>query len=485
MILNRVGPHLFFLVSLISLFATSTVSYAEWNIQPLVEARVGYSDNIDFDEDDEESGFVGQVNPGITVNKLTGRLQVQLEYLMQNFYYFDGSQLDTDHDLDAIARYAIIPDTFFINSFASATQVLVDNDQQISVDNFNDTGNTTDEYAYGIGPQWIQNLGSYAQANLSYLYSQQRFDDETAGDGGPGDIDDNDRQTFLGSLSNIDQQSDRFDWNASYEWDEVDFDTGDTFEFITQQIDVGYQLTSRLELVGAYGYEDNDLGDNTVTGDEDGSFWSAGLLAAFGEYTTLEVRRAERFFGNFWLGSLTVGGPRLSVSGTYEERADLSGLDEIDFTFDDTPDAFDLLDNDVEISPDDRNSVSVTKSWDFAIAYNISKSTFVAQVSNDDQEFLDTGNQEKIENYSLGWLWQITGISSLSAVIEYLKDESLDAADGETESEFYDLDIVYERQLSPKTDFDITYTYSEGETDDVLDDDFTANTISVGIEHRF
>ncbi len=475
----------FYSLSLFSLFClnSTVVSYADWEIQPLVEARVGYSDNIDFDDDDEESGFVGQVNPGISINKLTGRLQVQLDYLMQNFYFFDDSQLDTDHNLDAIARYAVIPETFFINTFASATQVLIDNDQQISVDNFNDTGNTTDEYSYGLGPQWIQDIGNYARANLSYLYAEQRFDDETADDGGPGDLDDNDRQTFLGSLSNIDPQSDRFDWIASYEWDEVDFETGDTFEFITQQLDVGYQITPRLELLGSYGYEDNDLGDNNVFDDDDGSFWTLGLLAGLGEFTAIEIRRAERFFGNFWLGSLTVGGPKLTVNGTYEERADLSGLGDVEFNFDNADNALELFDNDVEITPDDNNSVSVTKSWNFSLVYNISKSTFLAQVSNDDQEFLDTGNTEKLENYSLGWVWQITGISSLSAILELQKDDSVDAG-GETESEFYDFELEYQRSISPKTDFDVTYSYTEGDSDD-LDGKFKANTITAGIQHRF
>ena len=482
--LTRVGLRSFLLISLFSLLGLSTYSYAQWEIQPIVEARLGYSDNIEFEEDDDDGGFVSQVNPGITINKATGRLQVELDYLMQNFYYFDDSQLDTDHNLDAIARYAVIPQTFFINAFATATQVLVDNDQQISVDNFNDTGNTTDEYTYGIGPQWVQDFGGVARANLSYLYSQQRFDDETADDGGAGDIDDSDRQTFLGSLANIDQGSDRFDWIASYEWDEVDFDTGDTFEFITQQIDVGFQVLPRLELVGSYGYEDNDFGDIIVSDDEDGSFWTLGLLAGFGEFTTLEVRRAERFFGDFWLGTLTVGGPKLTVSGTYEERADLTGLDDdIEFDFDNTATSLDLLDNDVDISPDDRNSVSVTKSWTFDIAYNISKSTFVAQVSNDDLEFLDTGDTEKFESYSVGWIWQITGISSFTALFEFQKDDSNDT-DGGSESELYDFEMIYQKAISPKTDFDVTYSYSEGESDD-LDGTFTSNTITAGIVHRF
>lgn len=483
--LKSTGLRLIPLSVMLSLVFIPSVSSAEgWEIQPTIEARTGWSDNIDLeDSDSEDSGFVGQVNPGVSIEKLTGRLQVLLDYQMQNFYYFDDSEFNTDHNLESIARYGLIPETFFLNAFATAEQVLIDNDQQISVDNFNDTGNTTDQYAFGLGPQWVQNLGSNARANISYLYSKQIFDDETDEDGVDGDIDNSDRQNFVASLSNINQNSDRLDWIASYQYDEVDFEDGETFDFTTYQLDLGYEITSRIELVGSYGYEDNDLGDNVAFNDDDGDFWTIGALAGFGEYTTLEIRRAERFFGDFWLGSFTVGGPKLSVSATYQERADLSGIDDVEFDFDNSADALRLLDNDVETSPDDFDSVSVSKSWDVAIAYTVSKSTFVAEYSNSDQEFLDTTNTEMFERYALGWLWRITGVSSLFARLEFQEDESRDVG-LDTTSEVYDLDVEYRRALSPKTDFDVSYSYTDGKSDD-LTDDFTANTISVGIIHRF
>ncbi len=461
----------------------ASTANSEWEIEPIIQANIGYSDNIEFDDGDEESGFVGAVNPGISIAKTTGRFQIDLEYLMQNFYYFEDSQLDTDHDLDAIARYAIIPKTLFVNAFASATQILVDNDQQISVDNFNNTGNTTDEYSYGIGPQLVQELGDYVIVDLSYLYSEQRFDDETADGSGAGDIDDNDRQYFLGSLANQDQASSRFDWEASYEWEEVDFNIGDEFEFINQQIDAGYQLTSKIELVGSYGYEDNDLGDNVVFDDDDGTYWTAGVSLGLGEFSVLEVRRAERFFGKYWLGELSIGGPKLSLNATYEEVADISDSDDIEFGFDDEIDPFEAIDNDVQFSQDDNNSVSVSKNWDVNISYNISKSTFLLAYSNQDEEFLDSRDTELLETYSLGWIWRLSAVSEFATIVQYQEDESVDSGI-ETESEFLDIDVAYLRRISPKTDFIMTYIYSEGDSD-FFDDDFTSNTVIAGIEHRF
>ncbi len=133
MILKRVGLHLFPLISILSLSNIPSVSYGAggWEIEPSIEARVGWSDNINFADDDEDDGFVGQVNPGIVIVKERGRLQVLLDYEMQNFYYVDDSNLSTSHLLESIARYGIIPETFFFNSFASAQQVLVDDSANI------------------------------------------------------------------------------------------------------------------------------------------------------------------------------------------------------------------------------------------------------------------------------------------------------------------------------------------------------------------
>ena len=465
---------------------TSASFAASWKIEPTVEARVGYSDNIEFDDSgDEDSGFIGQINPGISIQKDEGRLLVQLDYLMQNFYYLDDSDLSTDHTLDAISRYEFVPKTFFLNGYASVTQVLVDSSEQISVDNLNSTGNTTDEVTLGVEPVWEQNLGTYMKARAAYLYAVQKFEDETEEDLVGGDIDDNDRQRFLANLGNRDVNSDRLDWGLQYRNEEVEFEDGEEFKFESQQIDLGYEVTSRIQIVGTYGYEDNDFGNIVITDDdEDDVFWDAGFIYSLGEFTALEVRRGERFFGNTWETRLNVGGPKLSASINYEEDTSLEVLDSID------SDGFNsqqnLLQNDVDTNiANDRDSVSITKSWDATISYSVSKSTFAVNVTNDDLEFLDSGDREKSESYAFGWLWNISGVSSLFTTVEWIEDEFSDLG-VEEESNLFDFSVVYTRQLSAKTDFDIDYSYSEGKEDDIDgEDDFTSNTISVGLVHSF
>jgi uncharacterized protein (PEP-CTERM system associated) len=486
MILKTISQKLSYLVcSILFLTITTTSHAAQWEINPTVEARMGYSDNIRFDDsDDEESGFIGAVNPGVTIQKNEGRLRVNLDYLMQNFYYIDDSDLSTDHSLDSIARYEFIPQTFFLNGYAIIRKELVDSGQGLSVDNLNDTGNTADETTLGIEPVWVQNIGTHTQADLAYLYATQSFDEDTDDDADV-DVDDNDRQRFLGNLGNRDKEGDRLDWALGIRDESVDFDDGEEFDFSSVQGELGYDVNSRIKLVGTYGYEDNDFGDIvSIDEDEDGVFWDLGFIYGFGEFTSLELRRGERFFGNTWKADLNVGGPKLAVNASYEETTDLGVLDSINDDGFNT--AEDLLQNDIDNNiANNRDSVSISKTWVGTVTYRVSKSTFAFNLTNDDAEFLDSNDRDKFESYAFGWLWDINGTSALFNTVEWEDLESDDGLGIEDSNDLFRYEIVYTRRLSAKTNFDVNYIYTEGSSDTDDDGDFTSNTISAGLIYSF
>ena len=448
---------------------------AAWEIQPFVETRAAYSDNIEFEED-EDSDVVFQLNPGVFIEKLEGRLQVQLDYLMQNFYSIEDSDLSSDHNLDAESIFEAIEDRFFIDSYATITQALVDSTGTQSSSNLIDTGNTTDEYTFGVQPRWVQPLGGFALGELAYLYEIQRFEEDD-----DDDIDDRDTQRILATVTNQDPESDRLDWGVRYQDTKADFDDSDTVKFKRGQFDLGYELASRFQLVGSYGYEKNDFEIDPSIDDEDDTFWDAGFIVGAGEFSTLEVRRGERFFDNTWFGELIVGGNKLRANVVYEEEIEVG-----DFSSSSTRTFFDdPIEIDTDVNRDvtsNRNSVSVSKRWDLALSYTVKKSTFTAIAYDDDREFLDTLDTEDNSGYGLLWLWQITGVSSLEVVS--LWDDNEATEDGvDSDSDFFELGIRYTRALSPNTDFDAGYVYNEGDDDD--DGDFEANTIDVGLVHRF
>ena len=72
----------------------------------------------------------------------------------------------------------------------------------------------------------------------------------------------------------------------------------------------------------------------------------------------------------------------------------------------------------------------------------------------------------------------------IESIVFYDENESDDADGTSSESDFLELNIRYIRALSPDTDFDVGYTYNEGDDDDP-GGDYEANTIDMGIVHRF
>ena len=464
---------------LIPIFMFPSASQAVWEIEPFIETRAAYSDNVNFEED-EDSDFVTQINPGVSIRKDEGRLRVTLDYLLQNFYSFDDSDLSSDHNLDAFSSWEAIRDHFFIDVNASITNVLIDSSSTISANNLNDTGNTTDETTVGIEPRWVQRFGGFALGELAYLYEIERFDEETDDDGIPGDIDDSDRQRFLATLQNQ-EESDRLDWGLRHQNEKVDFSDSETVKFKRSQLDLGYALSNYLEVVGAYGYESNNFDIDPSIADEDDTFWDAGFIVGLGEFTSLEVRRGERFFGNTWFGEANISGAKLSFNAQYEEDIQLESAQTVTRDFLDSPTE---IENDVNADvAADRNSVFETKRWDVTGAYQLGRSTFVINAFNEDLTFLDTLDTENIDSIAFNWIWQLTGVSTVDVLLQWQDDENVDAGI-ETNSDFFDLEISYIRAISPKTDFDVGYTYNEGDSDNA-GEDFEANTIDVGLVHRF
>ena len=462
-----------------SLFFLSTASQAAWRLEPFIETRAAYSDNAEF-EDDDESDFIMQLNPGFSISKDQGRLLVRVDYLLQNFYSFNDSDLSSDHTLDAFSTWEAIKDHFFIDAFATITQVLVDTTGTTSTANLNNTGNTTDQTTLGIEPKWRQRFGGFALGEVAYLYEIDRFEDESDEDGVDGDIDNSDRQRFLATLRNPDED-DRIDWGLRHQDEKVDFDDSETVEFKRSQADLGIEIFTRLELVGSYGYESNDFESDPSVADEDDTFWDAGFIFGLGEFTALEVRRGERFFGNTWFGDFTIAGQKLAFNATYEEDIQVETARVDSRSFLDEPAT---ISNDVETDvAGDRNSVFESKRWDVSGSYRVAKSTFTLSAFNDDVVFLDTLDEEKSEGVSFQWDWRLSGVSALQSLIQWQDDE--DDRDGDQdESDFTELSVRYIRSLSPKTDFDVGVVYTEGDGDDA-DEDFTSYTLDAGLIVRF
>ena len=83
----------------------------EWEFTPTLQLKETYTDNVRLSNTNEESDFITQVNPGISIVGLGPHLRFNTRYVMQNLLYAKESDRNaTNHQLNANGNAELLPD---------------------------------------------------------------------------------------------------------------------------------------------------------------------------------------------------------------------------------------------------------------------------------------------------------------------------------------------------------------------------------------
>ena len=184
-----------------------------WRITPRLSVGATYSDNIRLAPADEAEGdWVWQVDPGISMRKQGGRLDLRLDYTAQGLLYAENGDANTiNHNLRAFGTAELYQSHLFLDAYGVIEQVPVTSSGRVDAgglgstsgsgfaqsmfgslnlglpgagDLFNPiglfsdlalTGNQTTSNNVGLSPYWRQNFGGWAQALLRYRYEDVRY----------------------------------------------------------------------------------------------------------------------------------------------------------------------------------------------------------------------------------------------------------------------------------------------------------------------
>ncbi len=290
---------------------------------PRISIGTTYSDNINLAPANEaEEDIVLQVDPGISVRKQGGRLDLRLDYTAQGLLYTNNGDANTvNNQLLAFGTAELFQQNLFLDAYGSISQVPVDSNDRVDAGNLGSNGatsssllglfssldfglpgaadlfnpigifsnialtdNQADQYTFGISPYWRQNFGGWAEALLRYRYddvSYSGFESPTVV--GQGDLSDSQINTVEFNLANG-RRFGRLGWSLNYFYQQQDNDQGSNDQGNndqqasenTRQENVSGQLNYRLNeawtLLAEGGYENN-------TGFEDnrnGPYWALG-----------------------------------------------------------------------------------------------------------------------------------------------------------------------------------------------------------------
>lgn len=96
-------------------FIAQAANADEWKILPTLDLTETYTDNLRLQPKAlQESAFITQISPGLSIVRDGPRFKLDLNYVLQNSYY-SGDQHDsrTNHLLHGIVKSQLIDNLFF------------------------------------------------------------------------------------------------------------------------------------------------------------------------------------------------------------------------------------------------------------------------------------------------------------------------------------------------------------------------------------
>lgn len=285
---------------------------AEWKLTPSIDFREVYTDNVRLQSPGlEQSAYITQVSPGLSIAAKGDRLRLKAHYAMQNLYYPDlENSTRTSHLLDATASAMLARNLFFLDGTANISQQVVNPFAQQASNNYNLTDNRTEVRTYSLSPYLRHRLHDMANAELRYTRDSVSFSQKN---GASGDADSVQFNLTSGAAFKT------LSWGVEYSDQKIHSRQFAPLEFETGKANLTYHLSPQLGLTGSAGYEHNSFA--RLGGNSGGASWTAGLVWTPSERTRVNLSAGHRYFGRTY-GLTASYRARMSVfSAGYTEDA--------------------------------------------------------------------------------------------------------------------------------------------------------------------
>ncbi|MEZ5591648.1 MAG: TIGR03016 family PEP-CTERM system-associated outer membrane protein [Gammaproteobacteria bacterium] len=498
-------------------FSMASAQAAEWRILPALTVSGTYHDNItQAPSGAEESDFVTEVNPGISIQADGSRLNLDLSYTMQNLFYAENSDDNTtNHELTADANAELMRKFLFLDVFGSYQQVLLSPEGTGGSDNTTITDNRTDAWTYSLSPYAVTRFGNLA-AELRYTFEKVGYAESEAETAAASDT-----QSIFANLASdpsarrlsrvsdyrssgggsgsdnsqaaaaARQYANNVQWSVTYARDQTDFkdDTDDVFENIA--LDTSYRVGARTAFLAGLGYENNEFEQSDELDKPEGLFWYTGVAWSPSRRTSLEATIGRRFYGTTY--SLDVQHATRTISANIQYAEDFttsSGtLLENQLTSGSASDSGDAFSDPVENPqsllnvplPGLSSDVFLRRRLTGEIAKQTAKSTFSVSAFGEKREFQSAASDEQVFGFAFVWDWRFASRTDSSLTAEWQRQE-FDSDN--REDDFWQVGLNINRRMSQRMNGYVDYRYGRRDSTEP-EDDYTENVIAAGLQVQF
>ncbi len=277
------------------LLISSHADAGDWKITPSIDLRETYSDNVRLASDgNEQSDFITQISPGISVTGTGARLKLNGRYSMQNIFYASESDAKSlHHQLSGNANAELWEDIFFIDGKASISQQNTSNYGSQASDNTNITGTRSNVVTYSISPYILHHFKNFASTETRFTH------DSVSTDSSMSDSQ-SDRLQFRITSG---RDFGRLGWGLNYSRQKIDStsQSGGTSlsnnDSKNYSADLSYRLTPQFRLTATAGQQKNSY--QSLTGKSSGgTYWNGGFVWTPSQRTNISANAGHQFYGN-------------------------------------------------------------------------------------------------------------------------------------------------------------------------------------------
>lgn len=442
-------------------------------------ATVGVSrtDNVFLDTSPNEvDDLIYRASPYIDFTHESPGLDARLNYRYDWYRYADLKRERSYHMGRAQLTGKAWEESLQVELGASRRQVLTNPNDVIPGGRLPLSGNLTDRDEYWINPRLQRPLGRIALLNVSYRYSEGKYDDP--------DIQDDTNQAALFSIDNY-SAGQGVTWALRYNWRRTEYEISPPWEHQQASAELGYWANSKARIFAAGGKESAwDMPFDPALADP---FWEAGFAYTAGENLSAEFAAGERSFGSSWRGKLDYEFRRGGTSLNYVETPMTVGFSrsnrvpKIDDPDDpDDPDGLDVLDDFLNQPGSAERYLSKRFDWNTDLEFRRTK--FVLSVFYEDRsDRVSADGTPRSDQSQTGartsFSWQAGVRTTFTASGSIIDRES-----GVTnKSRFIGARLKIKYEIGARTDLALSYKYSDQQPRGDLSTsrDYVANVVSL------
>lgn len=471
---------------------------------PSISTQEIYSDNINLaPSGKEQSAFVTDISPGISIIGQSARSSLNLNYKMQNLYNAGGNNdLKTLNQLQYNSKTALIQNVLLLDSQSSISQQNTSSNNAIN-DNISGGAGSTTVTTFGLSPYWLPRFGNYANGSVRVNFNTVSTDKSLNNQNTTNALSDTKTLAEIIQL-NSGSEFQQINWNLNHN-NSVNYrDNGDDVKFQNSNMLVRTYINQYFNVFVNGGYSNNSFKTNTNSS-QNGTFYTFGgqwkpsqlysveVGGGNNSHITISVAPINRLTwtttfnnnsvglnsGKTWQTALNYQTSHSNWSLTHENDTTTAQeilLQQKIFNVQDGAGntIFDPVTNQaiqraINI-PTLTNDVIVRQKWDFSTSYTTGKSTINLNAFNEDRSFQRTATNQVVKGISATWNWQFA--SKTSAYVRPLwqqtdsglnsKNDRYDFTIGINESITSQINGKLEfRHLNQITDLSSTNSYQE------------------------